>query len=632
MQDEYDEYFHHFNKLALKYKLLLIAVFPLIGLIFFAGMKVNENIEVSYEVAETVQLTELITISSNLVHELQKERGMTAGYIGSSGKKFSAQLPMQYEEVNKQIGILTQFVSKFDAQLVDNELDATLKAGVERLELINETRAQVAKKSIKLGDALTAYTKTNELFLSIGNFLVKHGADNKIVGMAAAYTNFDLSKERAGIERAVLSNIFARDRMDNTLFLKVAKLVHEQDAYINVFLSLATVEMNANYKEQMNQTVISEVAKMRALVLSGRQFGFDTDPVYWFNRQTKKINLLKKMDDSMAKEIIDYAAEINDRTSSALLTSMILTGVVVAIALLLIYLIFRSILVQLGAEPSRVLEIAEQIADGNLEINQGDSEQKMTGVYAAMIGMQHKLVDVVNQIQSNSNQINTASTQVSSTANSLSEASSRQAASVEQTSASVEQMGASISQNSENAQTTDQIARQSAQGADQGGAAVSETVAAMIQISEKVSIIEDIAYQTNMLALNAAIEAARAGEHGKGFAVVASEVRKLAERSQIAAAEINDLTGNSVKVAKEAGVLLEKMVPDIQKTAELVQEITAASDEQSSGVQQINHAVQDLERVTQQNAAGSEELAATAQEMSDQAQKLQGVISFFRVS
>lgn len=179
---------------------------------------------------------------------------------------------------------------------------------------------------------------------------------------------------------------------------------------------------------------------------------------------------------------------------------------------------------------------------------------------------------------------------------------------------------------------TDGIAAQSAKAAQEGGNAVKETVAAMQKIAERISIIEDIAYQTNLLALNAAIEAARAGDHGKGFAVVAAEVRKLAERSQIAAAEIGGLTGDSAKVAERAGELLEKMVPDIGKTAELVQEITAASEEQASGVDQINISMQQLDKVTQQNAASSEELAAISAEMSSQAQALQQLISFFTLS
>jgi methyl-accepting chemotaxis protein len=211
----------------------------------------------------------------------------------------------------------------------------------------------------------------------------------------------------------------------------------------------------------------------------------------------------------------------------------------------------------------------------------------------------------------------------------LSQATSKQAASVEEVSAAVEEIGASIRQNSDNSQTTDKIASESARAATEGGKAVADTVVAMSQIADKISIIEDISYQTNMLALNAAIEAARAGEHGKGFEVVAAEVRKLASRSQLASSEISTLTVDTMKVAKNAGALLEKMVPDITETAKLVQEISAASGEQSSGADQINDAMQQLDRVTQQNAAGSEELAATAEEMQSQSKNLQQVVSFF---
>ena len=270
----------------------------------------------------------------------------------------------------------------------------------------------------------------------------------------------------------------------------------------------------------------------------------------------------------------------------------------------------------------------------------GDLTETITADYRGLFGQlkddindtMDKLSTVMVDVKSNSSSIASASEEVSGTAESLSQGASEQAASVEETSASIEQMGASINQNSENSRTTDGIATESANAAKEGGESVLETVQAMKDIAEKISIIEDIAYQTNMLALNAAIEAARAGEHGKGFAVVAAEVRKLAERSQVAASEISDLTGDSVKVAEKAGGLLEKMVPDIAKTAELVQEITAASEEQAGGVGQITGAMQQLDQVTQQNAAASEELAATAQEMRTQSQSLLEIISFFRLA
>ena len=242
-----------------------------------------------------------------------------------------------------------------------------------------------------------------------------------------------------------------------------------------------------------------------------------------------------------------------------------------------------------------------------------------------------KLVETISQINTAADALTNAAGQVAATAQSLSQSSSEQAASVEETTSSMEQMTASISQNTENAKVTDGMASKSAKEAAEGGEAVSRTVDDMKSIAGKICIIDDIAYQTNLLALNAAIEAARAGDHGKGFAVVAAEVRKLAERSQVAAQEIGNLASSSVKQAERAGTLLTEMVPSIRKTSDLVQEIASASQEQSTGVAQINGAMGQLNETTQQNASASEELAATAEELGAQANELQQTMTFFKL-
>ncbi|SCC91112.1 Methyl-accepting chemotaxis sensory transducer [Thiomonas sp. X19] len=320
-----------------------------------------------------------------------------------------------------------------------------------------------------------------------------------------------------------------------------------------------------------------------------------------------------------------YAQSQGDYARSARNTLFITIGFALAAIFGGIW-ITRSITRPLG----EAVGVAQKVAAGDLSVQVHSSARDETGALLQALGaMVAKLTATLSTVRSAADNLSSASTQVSSTSQSLSQAASEQAASVEETSATLEQATASIRQNADNARLTDTMAQQAASQARDGGAAVQQTVSAMQSIAERISIIDDIAYQTNMLALNAAIEAARAGEHGKGFAVVAAEVRKLAERSQVAAKEIGDLASGTVKQAQSAGSLLAQMVPAITKTSDLVQEINAASEEQATGMQQINQAVSQLNAVTQQNASASEELAATAEEMNAQAQQLQNAVSVF---
>ena len=279
---------------------------------------------------------------------------------------------------------------------------------------------------------------------------------------------------------------------------------------------------------------------------------------------------------------------------------------------------------------NEVTDAASEIASGNLtvKIRQRSAEDRLMQAMAQMVG---GLTQVVSNIQTVSAQVASGSQELSASAEQMSQGASEQSSSVEEVSSSMEQMAGNINQNSDNAQQTEQIALKAAEDARQGGKSVAETVSAMQQIAGKISIIEEIARQTNLLALNAAIEAARTGEHGKGFAVVASEVRKLAERSQVAAGEINNLSASSVQIAERAGEMLSKIVPDIQKTAELVQEINAASREQKAGADEINMAIQQLDQVVQQNSSASEEISSTSEELSAQANELQSAIGYFRI-
>jgi methyl-accepting chemotaxis protein len=337
----------------------------------------------------------------------------------------------------------------------------------------------------------------------------------------------------------------------------------------------------------------------------------------------------------------DTATEITNRHAEVLVPMVeeIAKTTVSTLVVFSVVAIFVSILITLVISRGitkpiqEVVEVVENISAGDLtksiNADRGDEIGRLLGAMAKMTG---KLNEMIGEVRMGAGSVSTAAAQVASSASIVSQGTSEQAAAVEQVTSSMEEMSASVTQNAENSRKMEQTARKGAQDAGQSGQAVQESVSAMKLIAEKIAVIEEIAYQTNMLALNAAIEAARAGEHGRGFAVVAGEVRNLAERCRTAAQEIGGLATANVQIAERSGGLLAELVPAIQKTADLVQEVAATSREQAAGVSQINGAISQVGIVTQRNAAGAEELSSTAEELASQAEALQDMISFFRVS
>lgn len=617
------------DELKLSTRLVAILVLPLAGLLWFGVQGSLKLHEVSVAMGEMENLSALATRISSLVHETQKERGMTAGFLGSKGEKFSSELKGQRGIVDGKAAELVRFLEGF-RQSVLSEGAADLERGLQKLEQLKDIRTRVDGLDIAAPEAIDHYTTMNAQLLAVVTGISKMVVA-ELAPSVSGYANFLLCKERAGIERAVLSNTFAMDAFGPGMFVKFVKLVAEQDTYLEIFKAVAPREQVLFYDRTMSDPVVAVVQNMRDIALtSSGNFGVDAGG--WFNEQTKKINLLKTVEDELSADLTAASSELRENADRGFWAYLSATALVSLAALVLSLGMGRQIIGQLGGEPAQLAQVAKRIAagdlTGSLTLKGGNSES----LYASMKEMVDNLRDIVGNVQEACAQVTMGSRQLSDTSEQLSNGSTAQAASLEEVSASMEQMTGNIQQNTDNARTTEQLALKAARDAREGGRAVEETVAAMKEIARKITIIEEIARQTNLLALNAAIEAARAGEAGKGFAVVASEVRKLAERSQAAAGEIVALASRSESIAEMAGQMLAEIVPDIEKTSRLVQDVSTASMEQTTGAFEVNKAIHQLDSVVQQNAAASEELAATAVELSAQAEQLQENVAFFKVA
>lgn len=610
-------------------KLSVMLLLPALGLLYFSISGIFDKKAESDEMQDLLVLANLSQNISAFVHESQKERGNTGGFLGSAGTAFVTELINQRKETDKKITALNALLSEQDLSNFGNEFNGLVNNATNTLEKIDSKREGISAMNLSAAQAIGYYTGMNTEFLNIITYVAKLSTNAEISTIISAYANFLLGKERAGVERAVMSNTFAVDNFEPGIFDRFSTLVTEQDTYNRVFLSFANADQKAFFEDKMSSAVVKEVQKMRDVAIAQAAHGqFGIDASYWSNAITAKINHLKQVEDKLANDLVSRTTVFQESANSTLIFDLASTVVILLISFMLALLIGKDIIKQLGGEPAEVFEIASEIADGNLA-QEFDENRKEIGLYGAMKRMSVKLKEVMQVVKDAAENIASASSEMNGSSQQMSDEASQQASSAEEVSSSIEEMTTNIKQNTDNAKETEKIAIKASENISESSGSVNKTVDSMKTITDKISIIGEIARQTNLLALNAAVEAARAGEQGKGFAVVAAEIRRLAERSQTAATEINEVSSVSVDIAEGSGKLLQDIVPEIQKTADLVREITAASIDQASGSDQISNAIQSLNQIAQQSAAGAEEMAASAEELNGQAEVLKNSIAFF---
>jgi len=631
------------SNLPVKYKIVLILLPPIIGLLYFSIIDVIDKVETAGRLQSVQSLAELSVKISALVHETQRERGMTAGYLGSNGEKFAVEIETQRRQTDNKVSELESYLKDFDTDAFGTKFASALDSAMGGLEQLHSRRGQVASMSISTADAIGYYTSANKGFLDVIGAATKLSDSGEITRMTDAYLNFLQAKERAGIERAVLTNTFSRDAFGPGMFVKFTTLVAQQDTYLDNFSVLAANEEAEYFDLKMRAPEIASVERMRQVAFDRASAGgFGIDAGEWFDTITAKINLFKEIENRLSEHLIARAGALNNEASMTLAlhaTTALLAGL---IALLMGFLIARSITRALGS----ALEALNDIADGEGDLTRrlDDSARDEVGQLAGAFNrFAEKIQTMLIDIRQASQSINTASSEIATGNIDLSSRTEQQSASLEETASSMEELTSTVRQTAGNAKQADQLASSARDRAIQGGSIVAEAVTAMEEISTSsqkiadiIGVIDEIAFQTNLLALNASVEAARAGDQGRGFAVVASEVRSLAQRTASEAKEIRELIKDSVsrveegsRLVNQSGESLTEIVESVTRVSDIVAEITMAANEQSAGIEQINQAVTQLDEMTQQNASLVEEAAAASKSLDEQAEGMSQLVSRF---
>ncbi len=660
------------KNLTIKTKLILLVSISVLSVVILSYILIYENYK-DYKINKNLKNSVVLAVKiSNIVHELQKERGRTAGYLGSKGKKFATEIKEQRELTNSKKAELIAFMKSSGFSEIDPSIKKEYKKAFELLKKLESVRKKIDNFSIATKDALKYYTTLNGYFLDTIALISKKSKNEELAKELLAYTNFLLSKERAGIERAVLSNTFARDRFLEGFFAKFLTLLSEQRAFLKSFEIAAPKEFIDYYKSKVKGDVIQEVERMEKIAIEKSDSGgFNIDPSYWFKRITEKINLLKDVEDFMSKKLLSYISKTIEVKKRVLIAHTLFSIFIIIIILILGYVIANRSISTPIAKISDILKYIAENRDFTKKIDIDTNDE--IGVIAKSINLTiSSAKEVINKAKIAAQEDASIAAELSSTAMEIGKRTEEESAIVSSTTQKatymkepLEDTVKRIDESKEDVKKVNEKLEISRNGVLELVKTVQETSKKEEQIVQDLeelikrtdetknvlNLIESIASQTNLLALNAAIEAARAGEHGKGFAVVAEEVRNLAEK---ASEHVENISDTMNKLIESINIISEKISfnaqefskmtksasiveQDIEEVSQVMHISMKKSEESSKSINkiriEIENVLNEIERIndiSSSNARSVEEIATATEHLYKQIEELSNLLEQFK--
>lgn len=627
-------------RISMKMK-LFIALLPLLAaLMWLGGSGIVERIAAQRQMENMSTLTQLAIKAGEVVHELQKERGMSAGYLGAKGQGFRDELAAQRQLTDQALSRFDNAIAGTDPEILTGQVAEALTRFDQTRQQLTGLRQQVSDIAIETNNALTHYTASVTTLLNIVSDISHLSPSGEIVNQLAGYFSLLNTKEQAGIERALLSNIFSADQFAPGQFQRLNTVVGKQDAWLNAARRfLAPVQAQALDAALAQPQATQALALRDAAIAKADVGGFGVNATRWFGIQTQRIEILKSQEDASANNLLSTAARLAQDAHAAWVRFLLISLSALIIALGIAIVVARSIHRQLQAT---LREIAEMEGDltRRLTVPGTDELSALNRAYNhAIESIQH----IVSEIKSGATVLRHASANIADGNQNLAQRTDEQAASLVETAASMEQISTTINLTADSAREAEKLTvamQQEVSQANHVAAQASQSMEAIRASSEQISSIiksiDDISFQTNLLALNAAVEAARAGESGRGFAVVATEVRNLSQRCATQAHQIRELVnenmakiGEGVDRVTASGKALQLAAEQSDRMREYISDIARAAEEQSLGVAQVHLALSQLEQVTQQNAALVSQAASESHSLDQQSEAMTELVDRF---